>query len=160
MAGAFFYMYLSKPYEWGYALSEPMAVAPIDKVEQVVRFAVSAIPPDKIFLGIPNYGYDWTLPFIRGQSRARTIGNVQAVEQAIQVGAPIQYDETAQSPHYNYWRDRAEHEVWFEDARSIRAKLALAGEFQLHGVSIWNIMRYFPQLWLVLNNLYDIEKYA
>lgn len=147
-------------YEWGYALSEPMAVAPLDKVEQVVRFATSVISADKIFLGIPNYGYDWTLPFIRGQSRARTIGNVQAVEQAIQVGAPIQFDETAQSPHYNYWRDRAEHEVWFEDARSIRSKLALAGEYQLHGVSIWNIMRYFPQLWLVLNNLYDIEKYA
>ena len=147
-------------YEWGYALSEPMAVAPLDKVEQVVRFATSVIPADKIFLGIPNYGYDWTLPFIRGQSRARTIGNVQAVEQAIQVGAPIQFDETAQSPHYNYWRDRAEHEVWFEDARSIRSKLALASEYQLHGVSIWNIMRYFPQLWLVLNNLYDIEKYA
>lgn len=147
-------------YEWGYALSEPMAVAPIDKVEQVVRFATSAIPPDKIFLGIPNYGYDWTLPYVRGQSRARTVGNVQAVEQAIQVGAPIQYDETAQSPHYNYWRDRAEHEVWFEDARSIRAKLALAGEYRLRGVSIWNIMRYFPQLWLVLNNLYEIEKYA
>ena len=66
----------------------------------------------------------------------------------------------AKSPHYNYWRDRAEHEVWFEDARSIRSKLALASEYQLHGVSIWNIMRYFPQLWLVLNNLYDIEKYA
>lgn len=147
-------------YEWGYALSEPMAVAPIDKVEQVVRFATSAIPPDKIFLGIPNYGYDWILPYVRGQSRARTVGNVQAVEQAIQVGAPIQYDETAQSPHYNYWRDRAEHEVWFEDARSIRAKLALAGEYRLRGVSIWNIMRYFPQLWLVLNNLYEIEKYA
>ena len=147
-------------YEWGYALSEPMAVAPLDKVAQVVRYATSVIPPEKIFLGIPNYGYDWTLPFIRGQSRARTIGNVQAVEQAIQVGAPIQYDETAQSPHYNYWRDRAEHEVWFEDARSIRAKLALAGEYRLHGVSVWNIMRWFPQLWLVLNNLYAIEKYA
>lgn len=49
-------------YEWGYALSEPMAVAPLDKVEQVVRFAVSQIPPDKIFLGMPNYGYDWLLP--------------------------------------------------------------------------------------------------
>ena len=84
--------------------------------------------------------------------------DTQAVEQAIQVGAPIRYDDTAQSPHYNYWRDRAEHEVWFEDARSIRAKLALAGEYRLTGVSIWNIMRYFPQLWLVLNNLYDIEK--
>ena len=50
--------------------------------------------------------------------------------------------------------------MWCEDARSIRSKLALASEYQLHGVSIWNIMRYFPQLWLVLNNLYDIEKYA
>lgn len=147
-------------YEWGYALSEPMAVAPINKVEQVVRFAVSQIPPEKIFMGIPNYGYDWTLPYIKGQSRARSLGNVQAVEQAIQVGAPIRFDAEAQSPHYNYWRERAEHEVWFEDARSIRAKLALAGEYRLRGVSIWNIMRYFPQLWLVLNQLYDIEKLA
>ena len=145
-------------YEWGYALSAPMAVAPINKVEQVVRFAVSQVPPDKLFMGIPNYGYDWTLPYVQGQSRARSLGNMQAVEQAIQVGAPIRYDATAQSPHYNYWRDRAEHEVWFEDARSVRAKLALAGEYQLAGVSIWNIMRYFPQLWLVLNSLYDIEK--
>ena len=135
-----------------------MAVAPINKIEPVVRFATSVIPPAKIFMGIPTYGYDWSLPYIKGQTRARSLGNVQAVEQAIQVGAPIQFDETAQSPHYNYWRDRAEHEVWFEDARSIRTKLALAGEYQLHGISIWNIMRYFPQLWLVLNNLYEIEK--
>lgn len=147
-------------YEWGYALSEPMAVAPINKVEQVVRFAVSQIPPEKIFMGIPNYGYDWTLPYIKGQSRARSLGNVQAVEQAVQVGAPIRFDAEAQSPHYNYWRERAEHEVWFEDARSIRAKLALAGEYRLRGVSVWNIMRYFPQLWLVLNQLYNIEKLA
>ncbi|HIX90750.1 MAG TPA: LysM peptidoglycan-binding domain-containing protein [Candidatus Agathobaculum pullicola] len=147
-------------YEWGYALSEPMAVAPINKVEQVVRFAVSQIPPEKIFMGIPNYGYDWTLPYIKGQSRARSLGNVQAVEQAVQAGAPIRFDAEAQSPHYNYWRERSEHEVWFEDARSIRAKLALAGEYRLRGVSVWNIMRYFPQLWLVLNQLYDIEKLA
>lgn len=153
-------MYHLWSYEWGYALSEPMAVAPINKVEQVVRFAVSQIPPEKIFMGIPNYGYDWTLPYIKGQSRARSLGNVQAVEQAVQVGAPIRFDAEAQSPHYNYWRERAEHEVWFEDARSIQAKLALAGEYRLRGVSVWNIMRYFPQLWLVLNQLYDIEKLA
>ena len=51
-------------YEWGYALSAPMAVAPINKVEQVVRFAVSQVPQDKLFMGIPNYGYDWTQPFL------------------------------------------------------------------------------------------------
>ena len=144
----------------GLCLSEPMAVAPINKVEQVVRFAGVADSAGKDIHGHPNYGYDWTLPYIKGQSRARSLGNVQAVEQAVQVSAPIRFDAETQSPHYNYWRERAEHEVWFEDARSIQAKLALAGEYRLRGVSVWNIMRYFPQLWLVLNQLYDIEKLA
>ena len=102
--------------------------------------------------------YDWTLPYIKGQSRARSLGNVQAVEQAVQVGAPFGFGDTAQSPYYHYWRDHAEHAVWFEDARSIRAKLMLAGEYRLHGISVWNIMRYFPQLWLVLNTQYEIVK--
>lgn len=147
-------------YEWGYSRSEPMAVAPIDKVEQVLRFATSVIPPERIFMGVPNYGYDWTLPYVAGQSVARAISNVQAIDQAIQAGAFIQYDETAQTPYYNYWRGNAEHEVWFEDARSIRAKLLLANEYRLRGISVWNIMQYFPQLWMVLNALFEIEKLA
>lgn len=145
-------------YEWGYARSAPMAVAPIDKVEQVVQYAVSAIPPEKIFMGIPNYGYDWTLPYVEGESVAQSIGNVAAVEQAINVGSFIEYDQQAQTPHYNYWRENTEHEVWFEDARSIEAKLALAQRYGLRGVSVWNIMRWFPQLWAVLSANYIIEK--
>ena len=43
-----------------------MAVAPINMVRKVVEYAVSEIPPEKIILGIPNYGYDWPLPFERG----------------------------------------------------------------------------------------------
>ena len=145
-------------YEWGYAHSAPMAVAPLNKVRQVMQYAVSAIPSTRIFMGIPNYGYDWTLPHVPGQSVAQSIGNVAAVEQAVNRGASIAFDETAQSPFYNYYRDRVEHEVWFEDARSIESKLALAHEFHLHGISVWNIMRYFPQLWLVLNDQYIIQK--
>lgn len=154
-----FGIYHSVTYEWGYTWSEPMAVAPLNQVARVVSYAASVIPPDKILMGIPNYGYDWQLPFIRGQTRATVISPAYAVSQAIEMGAPIAYDEIAESPHYNYWRDRAEHEVWFEDARSIDAKLALASEYGLQGISIWNLMREFPQLWLVLNELYDIVKF-
>lgn len=145
-------------YEWGYARSAPMAVAPLNKMREVVRFASSVIPTEKIFLGIPNYGYDWALPYVPGQSAARTIGNVEAVEQAINEGASIAFDEAAQTPNYTYYRGPVQHEVWFEDARSIQAKLGLAREYGLRGVSVWNIMRYFPQLWLVLNSEYAIQK--
>lgn len=107
--------------------------------------------------GYPD-GCGWTLPYVAGQSVARSIGNYEAVEQAINHGAFIEFDETAQTPFYNYYHDKKQHEVWFEDARSIQAKLNLAREFGLRGISVWNIMRYFPQLWLVLNNEYNIEK--
>ncbi len=147
-------------YEWGFSRSAPMAVAPLGKVREVVQYAVSEIPPQKLFMGIPNYGYDWVLPHIAGVSVARSMGNVEAVDQAVSENAEILYDWTAQSPNYEYWRAQRQHEVWFEDARSIRAKLGLATSFGLRGVSIWSLMRYFPQLWLVLSAQYAIEKTA
>lgn len=39
-------------YERGYTYGPPMAVAPVDKVRQVVEYAVTRIPPSKIDLGI------------------------------------------------------------------------------------------------------------
>lgn len=145
-------------YEWGYTYGPPMAVAPINSVRRVLNYAVTVIPKDKIFMGIPNYGYNWPLPFKRG-NRAVTVSNVGAVELAAKVGAEIQYDRLSQAPYFNYYESNGrEHEVWFEDARSIRAKLELANEFKLAGVSYWTIGRYFPQNWLVLNSLYDVKK--
>lgn len=145
-------------YEWGYTAGPAMAVAPLNEVVRVVNYAVTAIPRNKIFLGIPNYGYDWTLPFRRG-TRAQTLTNVGAVELALRTGSAIRYDERAQAPFFNYYDSLGrQHEVWFEDARSIEAKLMLVNRYKLGGISYWTINRYFPQNWLVLNALYDVRK--
>lgn len=144
-------------YEWGYTYGPPMAVAPLPNVRQVVDYAVTRIPRDKINLGIPNYGYDWTLPFEQGISRARTIGNIQAVQIAIENDAEIMYDESAQSPYFHYFRDGREHEVWFEDVRSMQAKFALVQEYGLRGMGYWQIMRLFRANWLLLADKFWIR---
>ena len=145
-------------YEWGYTYSPPMAVAPLPNVRSVVEYALTEIPPEKIWLGIPNYGYDWPLPFVQGQTRATSISNRYAVQLALRYNAEIQFDERAQTPWFQY-RDEngVQHEVWFEDARSIRAKLALIPEYGLWGAGYWNLMRPFPQNWIVLASLYNIR---
>jgi len=144
-------------YEWGYTYGPPMAVAPVRNVRQVLDYAMTEMPPEKVYLGIPNYGYDWLLPYRPG-SRATSISNQYAVELAARNNVSIRYDTSAQSPWFRYTAPNGrEHEVWFEDARSIRAKLELAREYGLHGVGYWNLMRPFPQNWLVLNALYDIR---
>lgn len=146
-------------YEWGYTYGPAMAVAPIDKVREVLDYAVTEIPRDKIYMGVPNYGYDFILPFVQGVSRADSLSNVEAVELAYDVGSSIQYDEVSQSPFFVYYDNEGrQHEVWFEDARSIEAKLDLFSEYGFEGVGYWNVMRYFPQNWLVLSSLYDIAK--
>lgn len=57
-----------------------MAVAPINMVRRVVEYALTEIPVYKISLGIPNYGYDWLLFYVRGVTRVETISNLEAVQ--------------------------------------------------------------------------------
>ena len=139
-------------YEWGYTYGPPMAVAPLDKVRQVVEYALSQIPAEKLILGIPNYGYDWQLPYERGVTRAQTIGNVQAVDLAVENGALIRYAQTAQSPWFTYKKGGMDHVVWFEDIRSIQAKWKLVQELDLAGAWYWNLMRKFRGNWLMLES--------
>lgn len=145
-------------YEWGYTYGPPMAVAPINKVRQVLDYAVTEIPSDRINMGIPNYGYDWPLPYERGVTKAKTIGNVEAVQTAIQYGAQIFFDEVAQTPYFNYVADGVEHEVWFEDARSVQAKMNLVYEYNLRGISYWQIMQLFRVNWLLVENNFIVRK--
>ena len=145
-------------YEWGYTYGPPMAVAPLPNVRQVVEYALGEIPAGKLLLGVPNYGYDWRLPYVRGVSRATSISNQYAVVLASRHNAAISYDETAQSPWFRY-RDAAgaEHEVWFEDARSVTAKLSLIDRYGLAGAGYWNLMRPFPQNWLILSSAFHVR---
>lgn len=141
---------------WGYTYGPPQAVAPLNKVRQVVEYAVTEISVDKINLGIPNYGYDWPLPFVSGETKATTIGNVQAIQIAIERGAVIEFDPVAQSPYFTYIEDRVEHVVWFEDVRSIQGKFNLVKEFNLRGVGYWQLMRLFLANWYLLDSQFTI----
>ncbi|MFX3675388.1 MAG: glycosyl hydrolase family 18 protein [Paenisporosarcina sp.] len=145
-------------YEWGYSGGPPMAVSPIGPVRQVLTYALTEIPAEKIMMGQNMYGYDWTLPFEVGNPPARALSPKQAIELARERNAAISYDTTAQAPYFNYWLEGKEHVVWFEDARSINAKFQLIKELGLRGISYWHIGFPFPQNWLLLNDLFHVKK--
>lgn len=144
-------------YEWGYSQGPPMAVAPIHMVRRVAEYALTEIPPQKISLGIPNYGYDWPLPYVRGQTRARTLHSLEAIQLAIDHGVEIRFDEQAQTPYFRYWQYGIQHEVWFEDPRSLYAKFRLVKELGLSGVGYWTLMNFYRPNWLLLAEMFQAE---
>lgn len=145
-------------YEWGYSGGPAQAVSPIGPVRDVLTYAISEIPSQKILMGQNLYGYDWTLPFRPGTT-AKAISPQQAIDIARQFKVNIDYDYTAQAPFFKY-RDESgnEHEVWFEDARSIQAKFDLLKELNLRGMSYWKLGLAFPQNWLLLEDNFNTVK--
>src|SRR4051794_13479337 len=145
-------------YEWGYSGGPAMAVSPIQQVRKVLDYAITEMPSNKILMGQNLYGYDWTLPFVQG-TIAKAVSPQQAIQLAATHNVPIEYDTRAQAPHFSY-RDSAgkEHEVWFEDARSIAAKFELLKELKLRGMSYWKLGIAFPQNWLLISDYFNVRK--
>lgn len=144
-------------YEWGYTYGPPMAISPIQPVRAVVDYALTRIPAEKLLLGISNYGYDFVLPYVAGVSRADSLSTRQAFDLASLYGAEIFFDEAAMAPYFEYTADSRRHRVWFEDIRSISARLRLMAEKNLRGALWWNLNRENNQNLLAINDLINIK---
>lgn len=146
-------------YEWGWSGGAPWAIAPINEVRKVLDYAVSVIPRKKIMMGIPLYAYDWKLPYVKGTTIAEIFTPDEAVRRAANVGADIQYNELYKSPFYRYKDGSgAEHEVWFEDVRSYKAKYDTIREYGLRGASYWELNLKSTQNWPALLSNFRVKK--
>lgn len=144
-------------YEWGYTYGPPLPVAPLPNVEAVISYGVTQIQPQKILMGVPLYGYDWQIPYVKG-TKARSLSPVEAVNLALNTGLEISYDDYQQAPYFYYTEGNQQHIVWFENLRSINAKLNLVENYSLAGISLWNIIRDFPQFYVLVNSRFNIAQ--
>lgn len=143
-------------YEWGNYIGIPTGIISFENIRKYVHEMERRLPGEMMFIGIPILGYLWELPFILGVSKGLAITSNSAVELAKNVGTVIRFDDVSKTAYFQYILDR-EYVVRFRDARSINEYLNLVIEFGLNGISIWNIMQFYPQLWLVVNSHFELN---
>lgn len=117
------------------------AVASYPWVESVLKYATSVIPSNKLLMGIAAYGYDWSSTGTKAL-QVRNIGNLIS-----STGAAVQWDAASQTPYFSYYKNGVRHEVWYENAASISAKLDLVAKYNLRGVGVWRMGYETKELW-------------
>lgn len=117
-------------------LSGPGPVSPLDWVGEVVAAArEDGVPPDKIWLGIPAYGYDWA----SNRDRAEPISLREVKSLLRRHDIKVERNEDG-IPYFTYTdRQGVRHTVWYEDEISVARKVRLARRNDLYGVAIWRV---------------------
>lgn len=128
---------------WETSAAGPMAGLPW--FETIVDYARQLIPAQKLYVGIPLYGYDWT-------KGANAVGLVHDEVRAIKGRneAKVMWDEKEMSPYFYYQAGEVKHEVWFENAASIQAKLDILKEKGVRHTAVWRLGGEDKKLWKVL----------
>ena len=144
-------------YEWGYTYGPSLPVAPFNKVQDVLEYATSVIDKNKIIMGLPNYGYDFKIPYIENQ-KAKSITNPKAIPLAFNNHAQIVHDNVTKTPSFKYKENNQLHEVQFDDPYSIENKLSLIDDLDIAGASIWTASSKCNYIPLLINQLYNVEK--
>ncbi len=153
--------YLMRFY-WGTQYGPPMPISSIENISLYVNYTKQMMDPNKINVGFPLLGYDWALPYIQGLSEANAITLDAVIDLARLMKSTILFDDVSKTPYYEYAIEASgrtiQHIVWFVDARTIYAIVNLVLENGLRGTGLWNIMSYYPQLWLIINSNCKIKK--
>ncbi|HEY5049824.1 MAG TPA: glycosyl hydrolase family 18 protein [Acidothermaceae bacterium] len=122
-------------------------VSGISWVDPILAFATSVIPPAKLYMGVPLYGYDWSSKTNRGTAVSFT----QASNLMAQYHATRQWSIPDGSPFFTYTdASGARHTVWYDDAESLQARLPLVGKYGLGGIAMWSFGNEDPAIWGVL----------
>lgn len=137
-------------YDFSWPAGPPGPVGPIGWMKRVMEYAATRIPPAKLLLGIPAYGYEW--PTAGGTGRALTARQIEDLSQRHR--ATVTYSADDGESTFTYWDETGvERRVWYTPAAGLAAKLNLVNELNLSGTAMWRVGQevdsYWPHLQLV-----------
>jgi len=141
--------------EHGWPGSGPGPVVSIGWMRQVVNYALTKMPASKITAAVSVFGFDFNLT--TGRNTYATYS--MAMDLARKYNKDVIFDEKTQTPMFAYTDESGnEHEVWFENERSIRAKMELAHQLGIRGIALWRLGMEDPAIWPMMAEDFVIRK--
>jgi len=148
---------------YDYSVARPGPMGPLAWTEKTIQYALSIMSASKVYVGLPGYGRDWITsvkgkcptsapPGLIGGAKAATFKmNYAAAKAAIDGAVPI-YNEQYGEATYDYTQSfnglsatgaatacTVNRTVWYQNAQSFAARMALVPKYRLGGAAIWTL---------------------
>lgn len=135
--------------EHGWPGSGPGPVVSIGWMERVIGYTITKMPRENVVAAVSVFGFDFNLT----TGRNTYVTYDMAVNLAKKYNREIIFDEKTQTPTFAYTDEKGEnHEVWFEDTRSIKAKIDKAYQMGIKGIALWRLGMEDQGIWDMLKN--------
>jgi len=138
-------------YDFHYPTSDPGPIAAQDWFVTNIQNITKLVPPEKIVMGIANYGYDWqakskTAP----HPIAQPVTFQQAIVTAEESETDVEFDSDSLNPHYSYEDEKNNvHQVWMLDALTAYNEMRVAERAGVRGTALWRLGMEDPSLWFI-----------
>lgn len=142
-------------YHWSTAPTAGPVAPLVGESQNVTRsvetYLATGMPPAKLLLAVPWYGYDW--PTVDSSRGATTTGSGRATYYAdakvMAESVGRRFDETTKNPWYVYTSRNVPRQTWYDDSLSLALKYAMAKEKGLGGIGIWALgyEKGAPEIW-------------
>jgi spore germination protein len=114
-------------------------------INQHLQAFLKVVPPEKILLGVPFYGYEWQTTSQKAQAltfpetgATASFDRVQKIlAQKDELKATEHWNEAALSPYITYTEAGKQYVLYYENSRSISYKLDYVNQLELGGIAIW-----------------------
>ncbi len=152
-------------YDYSFAGGQPGPIAPIEWVRTLVAAITELVPPEKIDLGVPTYGYDWVLSVAgvcpaEQQPKTKAMSTVRAARTVAERGITPIWDPVAEERTFDYvdtltGTDAAgatvsctvSRRVHYLDAVAVHRRAWVAHRNDLHGIALWALGNDDPLTW-------------
>lgn len=128
-------------YDEHYSGGSPGPIASLPWMTQALDYAIRYIPNEKILLGIPVYGYDWS------NEPTRIVPMRDIPELVARTSARRLWSDPAVEPYFYYWQGRLRHTVWYENELSAKIRLGFVKSYRLRGIAIWRLGYETSRFW-------------
>ncbi|MGO8790912.1 MAG: glycosyl hydrolase family 18 protein [Terriglobia bacterium] len=126
-------------------LTPPGPVGGYDWVRAAIDYTVRRVPPAKLLLGLPFYGREWTET--SGGTAVHSLAYKDLKPFLEEPDSDQHWDDVLRTTWFQLREGETLRTAWFDDARSLRAKMALVPLYHLRGYAAWRLGVEDPEFW-------------